>query len=38
MESKQVLEWIGQGEANGALIARRDNLRILLEDGFGKLP
>jgi hypothetical protein len=38
IESKQVLEWMAQGEAKGALRTCRDFLRILLEDRFGKLP
>jgi hypothetical protein len=37
-ESQQVLEWMAQGEAKGALGTRRDDLRILLEERFGPLP
>jgi hypothetical protein len=38
MESKQVLEWMAQGEARGALRICRDLLRLQLQDGFGPLP
>jgi hypothetical protein len=38
MESKQVLEWMAQGEARGALRNCRKLLRLQLQDRFGKLP
>jgi hypothetical protein len=37
-ESQQVLEWMAQGEAKGALVASRNNLRTFLEARFGTLP
>lgn len=37
-ESEQVLEWMAQGEAQGALQARREDLRMVLEVRFGPLP
>jgi hypothetical protein len=38
VESQQVLEWMAQGEAKGALRIRRDDVRAVLEDRFGPLP